>query len=64
MRTDTRLSRLEARRLPPRRLVTCLCAKRNGRRNLPDGEHLGDCPASTADRRDVVLTVRYDSPRP
>ena len=56
--TSRRLSRLEAVK---RRgaVVVCQCATKNGRVNLPDGEHIGDCPALDAGRRDVVLKVRY-----
>ena len=54
---DKRLSLLEAARRG--KLLTCLCATRNGRVNLPPGEHFGDCPALAAGRRDVVLKVRY-----
>ena len=61
--TARRLSRLEAKTTPGR-LVVCLCATHAGRRNLPPGEHLPDCPAVTAGRRDVVLRVKYSEPSP
>ena len=61
--TARRLSRLEAKTTPGR-LVVCLCATHAGRRNLPPGEHLPDCPAVTAGRRDVVLRVTYAAPIP
>ena len=55
---DTRLSRLEAQTARGA-VVVCQCATRNGRRNLPPGEHAPDCPALAAGRRDVVLKVTY-----
>ena len=60
---DGRLARLEAVKRRGKLLV-CRCATHNGRRNLPPGEHLGDCPALTAAPRDTVLTVRYVSDFP
>ena len=56
--TSRRLAQLEAKTARGKLLV-CSCATRNGRRNLPLGEHLPDCPALAAAARDVVLTVRY-----
>ena len=56
--TSRRLSRLEAKTARGKLLV-CRCATQAGRRNLPDGEHFGGCPALDVQPRDVVLKVRY-----
>ena len=58
---DARLSRLEAKTARGA-VVVCSCATQAGRRNV--NEHAPDCPALTAGRRDVVLTVRYAAPIP
>ena len=56
--TSRRLAQLEAKTARGKLLV-CRCATLAGRRNLPPGEHLGDCPALTAAARDVVIRVTY-----
>ena len=55
--TSRRLSRLEAARRG--RLLVCSCATRNGRVNLPPGEHLDGCPAAAANPSDKVIRVTY-----
>ena len=59
--TSRRLAQLEAKTARGA-VVVCSCATRNGRHNLPPGEHLDGCPALATGRRDTVLTVRYATP--
>lgn len=56
-----RLDALELRNQPAARMFVCDCARRNGRVNLPSGEHLPDCPAAGAGDTDLVLVMTYET---
>ena len=56
--TARRLAQLEAKTARGKLLV-CRCATRNGRVNLPPGEHLDGCPAAAANPSDKVIRVTY-----
>lgn len=54
-----RLERIEAANLPRSELLVCLCAERNGYRNLPEGQHLAGCPAGQAGVHDHVVRLQF-----
>ena len=56
-----RVDALERANLPPARFFVCDCARRNGRVNLPSGEHLPGCPALTAGDTDIVCVMTYET---
>lgn len=62
---DSRLAALEKRHTPPGRVLVCFCATNEGRRNMPAGEHLDDCPALSVGPCDTLVRVVYgDVPEP
>ena len=61
---DSRLAALEKRNAPPARVLVCMCAIHNDRRNLPPGEHLPGCPVLAARDGDNVVRVVFGAVQP